>query len=211
MANRSMLFILPKLRALVWALLLLLFLAALFFTLLAYKEENRALQSKVELLKLQRQSDSLYFATIKSYSKVIDRYVDTGGLKINGTSVSTSQLIKVTNDYIQEAKILQKEKNALQDSIVNLIAKLKTQEYATDIYKDKYFRYSDSFDIASHINFLIKRHYGIEYSVERKEKWNVFSPNYGKVDTALEFYRMFGKYLIIKDSVWTIDLNKKIK
>lgn len=209
MVNRSMVLILPKLRVFISMLFLLLLFAGLTFTFFFFHEENDNLRLEVTDLKIKSRNDSLYFSRINDYSKVIDKYVDTGGLRINGVSVSTSQLVKIVNEYIKESKELNQKNLALQDSIISLLILMQQQEVLVRTYKEKYYTYFDSFRVANHINDLVKRYYGIEFSVERKDKELFFKNNFSETDTAIKFYRYFGKYLVITDSFWRLDLNKK--
>lgn len=115
------------------------------------KDLNRIIDGKEKLLRITRFNDSLNAFKTQSYSNVITKYVNDCNFQIDGKTVSTSQLVKLTNNYINENDLL-------RDSVQFLMA-------LNERYKRNYFTYSDSFQLYSHILRVIKRDYGIEYNI----------------------------------------------
>ncbi len=155
-------------------------------------------------------SNSLYNSSRKMYSDTITKYIENCEFYIGDKKLSTEELLKLVNEYIDQNTTMKKAATQIydidnkKDSLHNLSKSLIRQQVS--IYEEQYNLYYDSTFIVSSILNLIKRDYGISYTVTKKGRTVIFQQNRSKADSAIILFPYFKKNLSYDSvaKVWNI-------
>ena len=112
--------------------------------------------------------DSVYTSKTKEYSEIITKYVDNCNFFIGDKKISTSDLVKMANELLDENRIL-------KDSLDNQWQFNNQVQYNS----------MDSLQTLTRILELIKRDYGITYKVKREGNYKIFERQPSKADSAI--------------------------
>lgn len=167
---------------LVFVLLLLLFLGSFTMSLYEYSGnlEKAIAQRDTIIMQLSR-NDSIYSTKTKEYSEVITKYIDNCNFYIDGKHISTNDLIKFTNQLIEE-------KDKLEDSLSYFKQKTDHESATKSGYRNELITTIDSLQVSSRILGLIKRDFGITYNVETKDGYRIYTRNPSKADSAIVLF-----------------------
>jgi hypothetical protein len=163
-------------------LLLLLFLGSFTMSLYEYSEnlEKEIAQRDTTIMQLSR-NDSIYSTKTKEYSEVITKYIENCNFYIDGKQISTNDLIKLTNQLIEE-------KDKLEDSLLYFKQKTDFETTTKSSYRNELITTKDSLQVNSYILGLIKRDYGITYNVETKDGYRIYNRKPSKADSAIVLF-----------------------
>jgi hypothetical protein len=132
---------------------------------------EHAIQERDNTILQMSNLDSVYTSKTQEYSEIITKYVDNCNFFIGDKKISTSDLIKMTNELLDENQIF-------KDSLDNLW-QFKNQEHYNSM---------DSLQTLTRILELIKRDYGIKYTVKREGNYKIFERQLSKADSAIVLF-----------------------
>lgn len=155
------------------------------------KNLKHAIQERDNTISQMSNLDSVYTSKTKEYSEIITKYVDNCNIFIGDKEISTSDLIKMTNELLDENQIL-------NDSLDNLWQFKKQEQYNS----------MDSLQTLIRILDLIKRDYGITYKVKREGNYKIFERQLSKADSAIVLFPYYKDKLSydILTKAWNIKI-----
>jgi len=194
----------------------------MFFILLAicifflYKSETsnarliKQIELKDSLYKITSKKDLVFAKKTEEYAKVITKYVSDCSFTIGNKSITTPELLKISNKAIYEAAVF-KDSLRITKSIVNQYVKM------IDVYKNQITKMekenasiSDSTLVYKKLYNLVSRQYGIKSSFRREGNRYYFQVDGApKVDSALRLFPYYkhnmsqdtaGNWLMIMDT-----------
>jgi len=149
--------------------IIILFLFAILITSVSFNVVLVNYQTTIEseliekdkLINRVKTNQTKYGDSIKKYSKTIEKYVDDCNFEYNGKSISSAELITFVNRKLEE----------------------------NDELKFEMENCNDSLKIKSNVLAEAKKHYGIDYIVEKTVNGYTISKSYPtKLDSALVLF-----------------------
>lgn len=159
---------------------------------------KKAVVKDVELSKQKTKNDS-----------IIEHYIDDCGIRVNNKKVSSDELLKLIYSQIKEVEELTSKNSQLNDSLqicqsfVSLTKKSIDVKYNVKKEDNKIISSinikQDSLNIYKKLYQLMKRDYGIFYSIEENKDSRTYVKTYSKLDSALFVYKHY-KHVLSTDS-----------
>ena len=130
--------------------LILIWAVISFFGLQHIENLERAIEERDNTILEMSNLDSVYTSKTKEYSEIITKYVDNCNFFIGDRKISTSDLVKMTNELLNENQVL-------KDSLNYLKQLSDFDNKASMTYRNELYNSLDSLQTLSRILKLILR------------------------------------------------------
>jgi len=152
-----------------------------FFGFQDIEELKQAVKERDSTIQEMSNLDSVYYSKTKKYSEIITKYVDNCNFFIGDKKISTSDLMKMTNELLEENQ-------TLKDTLYYLKQLNDFENEASMTYKNELYKSLDSLHTVSRIIELIKKDYGINYIVSTDGNYKIFKRQLSRADSAIVLF-----------------------
>lgn len=191
MKNKTIIFLLTVISI---VSLILLFITSNYNT-----ELESQVSHKDNLLSKAVERDSLVIEKTKQYADIIEKYVNNCEFSIGNKKISAKEMARITNSTLNENK-------RLKDSL--LYYRLRST-YTKDVYIDEYNKiinkYKDSLFRFKWQADLVKKDFGITYSIKKTGTNYTATKNSKKLDSALFLFPYY-KHKLSSDENGTLQV-----